>query len=105
MKWFSTIAALFAASALAGAASAQQNAAGQALQDAVERSCVIPIGSTSGDRLQLQNVCFNPRAVRISWGNGRIIDYCLSSSGDVRYVAKLSDEFKLVREQDILLCY
>ncbi|WGD31910.1 hypothetical protein AncyloWKF20_08845 [Ancylobacter sp. WKF20] len=84
---------------------AQPRTPGLGLQDAVERTCVIELRSgANGERIQLQNICFNPRAVRIAWGDGRLIDYCLNSGGDVRYVVKLSDDYRLTREQDILLC-
>ncbi|QIB32725.1 hypothetical protein [Ancylobacter pratisalsi] len=97
--------ALMAFGAMGGTAVAQQRAAGEALQKAVERTCIVEISSASdGQRIELQNLCFNPRAVRISWGDGRIYDYCLNSSGDVRYVVKLSSNYQLTREQDILLC-
>lgn len=97
--------ALIAVGAMGGPALAQQRAAGEALQRAVERTCIVEISSTGdGQRIQLQNICFNPRAVRINWGDGRIYDYCLNSSGDVRYVVKLSANYKMTREQDILLC-
>jgi len=97
------LAALMASGSM-NAASAQQNSAGQALQQAMERTCVIEINTSNGQRIELQNLCFNPRAVRISWGDGRIFDYCLNSSGDVRYVVKLSPNYRVTREQDILLC-
>jgi hypothetical protein len=91
--------------AIGTSAVAQPRTPGQALQDAVERTCVIEIRRGSdGERIQLQNICFNPRAVRISWGDGRLVDYCLNSGGDVRYVVKLDDSYRLTREQDILLC-
>ncbi|MCS0493778.1 hypothetical protein [Ancylobacter mangrovi] len=98
-------AALMALGAVGSPALAQQNAAGQALQRAVERTCIIEIRSSAdAQRIELQNLCYNPRAVRISWGDGRMYDYCLNSSGDVRYVVKLSPNYQLTREQDILLC-
>jgi hypothetical protein len=91
-----------------GVAVAQQRAAGQAVQDAVDKTCVVEINSgslnTTTGRIQLQNICYNPRAVRISWSDGRLVDYCLSSSGAVSYVQKLTDSYKLTREQDVLLC-
>ena len=89
--------------AFGGAAVAQPRWAGSDLQTAVERVCVVEISSSAG-RIELQNLCYNPRAVRINWGDGRLIDYCLNSSGDVRFVAKLADSYRMVREQDILLC-
>lgn len=88
---------------LGGYAWAQPRWAGSDLQGAVDRTCIVEISSAAG-RLQLQNLCYNPRAVRISWGDGRLVDYCLNSSGDVRFVVKLSDSYQMVREQDILLC-
>lgn len=91
------------ATLLGGIALAQPRWAGSDLQGAVERVCVVEINSTVG-RIELQNLCFNPRAVRISWGEGRLVDYCLNSGGDVRFVTKLADTYRLVREQDILLC-
>ncbi|MBB3771920.1 hypothetical protein FHS55_002529 [Angulomicrobium tetraedrale] len=98
-------AALLMSGAAGSAALAQQRAAGEALQYAVERQCVIELRSYSDpERIELQNVCYNPRAVRISWGNGRVVDYCLNSAGDVRYVVKLSDNYRMTREQDILIC-
>lgn len=98
-------AALTALLATGSAAVAQPRTPGQALQDVVDRTCVIELRSGgNGERIQLQNICFNPRAVRIAWGDGRLIDYCLNSGGDVRYVVKLSDDYRLTREQDILLC-
>lgn len=104
----SCAALLVAASLPVGAAYAQQSAAGQALQQAVDRTCVVEINTatvaTASGRIQLQNLCYNPRAVRISWSDGRLVDYCLNSAGDVRYVQKLTDSYKLTREQDILLC-
>ncbi len=36
--------------------------------------------------------------------NGKLVDYCLNSSGDVRYIVKLTDNYQVTREQDILLC-
>jgi len=87
-----------------GFAFAQPRAVGQAMQDAVEKICIVEITSPSSGRIELQNLCFNPKAVRISWEDGRLFDYCLNSSGDVRYVQKLTDGYKLTREQDILLC-
>lgn len=91
--------------AIGSGAMAQPRTPGLALQDAVERTCVIEIRSGSnGERIQLQNICFNPRAVRISWGDGRLVDYCLNSGGDVRYVIKLNESYRMTREQDILLC-
>ena len=89
---------------LTDTAVAQQSAAGRALQEAVDRTCVIEIRSSNGQRLELQNLCLNPRAVRITWGDGRIYDYCLNSSGDVRYVVKLTSNYRMIREQDILIC-
>ncbi|MBS9478641.1 hypothetical protein [Ancylobacter radicis] len=108
-KWLGALgcAALTAATALAAisGAQAQPRTPGQALQQMVDRTCVVEIRSGSnGERLQLQNICFNPRAVRIAWADGRLVDYCLNSAGDVRYVVKLSDNYRLTREQDILLC-
>ncbi|MFT0862327.1 hypothetical protein [Ancylobacter sp. G4_0304] len=104
----SCAALMVAASLPFGAAYAQQSAAGQALQQAVDRTCVVEINtttiSTANGRIQLQNLCYNPRAVRISWSDGRLVDYCLNSAGDVRYVQKLTDDYKMLREQDILLC-
>jgi len=97
-------ATLMSLGALGGAALAQPRAVGQSMQDAVEKTCVIEITSPSSGRIELQNICFNPKAVRISWDDGRLYDYCLNSSGDVRYVPKLTDGYKLTREQDILLC-
>lgn len=91
------------ATLLGGIAVAQPRWAGSDLQGAVERTCVVEISASAG-RIELQNLCYNPRAVRISWGEGRLVDYCLNSGGDVRFVAKLSDNYQLVREQDILLC-
>lgn len=88
---------------LGGSAWAQPRWAGSDLQGAVDRTCIVEIGA-SGGQLRLQNLCYNPRAVRISWSNGRLVDYCLNSSGDVRFVVKLSDGYRMVREQDILLC-
>ena len=87
-----------------GAAMAQPRAIGQNMQDAVEKICIVEITSPSSGRIELQNLCFNPKAVRISWDDGRLFDYCLNSSGDVRYVQKLTDSYQLTREQDILLC-
>ncbi|MCJ8142387.1 hypothetical protein MKI84_05615 [Ancylobacter sp. A5.8] len=104
----SCAAAMTVAGLPVGVASAQQRSAGQALQEAVDRTCVVEITtttiSTASGRIQLQNLCYNPRAVRISWSDGRLVDYCLNSAGDVRYVQKLTDSYKLTREQDILLC-
>jgi len=97
-------ATLMTLSALGGAAFAQPRAIGQAMQDAVEKTCVVEITSPTSGRIELQNLCFNPKAVRISWDDGRLFDYCLNSSGDVRYVQKLTDSYQLTREQDILLC-
>ncbi len=98
-------AALLMIGASGTSAMAQPRLPGQALQDAVDRTCVIEIRRGSdGERIQLQNICFNPRAVRISWGDGRLVDYCLNSGGDVRYVVKLDENYRLTREQDILLC-
>ena len=98
-------AVLSALLAAGSTAVAQPRPPGQALQNAVDRVCVVELrASVSGDRLELQNICFNPRAVRIAWGDGRLMDYCLNSGGDVRYVVKLSDDYRLMREQDILLC-
>ncbi|TSJ62813.1 hypothetical protein FO470_07365 [Starkeya sp. 3C] len=97
-------AGLLAGTVLLGSlAVAQPRWAGSDLQGAVDRTCIVEIGASAG-RLELQNLCYNPRAVRISWGDGRFVDYCFNSSGDVRFVAKLSDSYRLVREQDILLC-
>ena len=87
-----------------GTAMAQPRAIGQAMQDAVEKTCIVEITSPTSGRIELQNLCYNPKAVRISWDDGRLYDYCLNSSGDVRYVQKLTDNYKLTREQDILLC-
>lgn len=99
------VAALMMIGAIGSGVMAQPRTPGQALQDAVERTCVIEIRSGSnGERIQLQNICFNPRAVRISWGDGRLVDYCLNSGGDVRYVVKLNESYRMTREQDILLC-
>lgn len=89
--------------AFGGLALAQPRWAGSDLQGAVERTCIVEIAA-SQNRLTLQNLCYNPRAVRISWEGGRLVDYCLNSSGDVRFVQKLSNNYDLVREQDILLC-
>jgi len=98
-------AALITIGVIGSGAMAQPRTPGQALQDAVERTCVIVLRSGSnGQRIELQNICFNPRAVRISWGDGRLVDYCLNSAGDVRYVVKLNESYRLTREQDILLC-
>ncbi|ADH89712.1 hypothetical protein Snov_2417 [Ancylobacter novellus DSM 506] len=91
------------AMAFGGSALAQPRWAGSDLQGAVERICIVEISASAG-RIELQNLCYNPRAVRISWGDGRLVDYCFNSSGDVRFVAKLADNYKMVREQDILLC-
>lgn len=91
-----------------GGAMAQQRAAGDAIQSAVDKTCVVEINSgtlnTTTGRIQLQNLCYNPRAVRITWSDGRLVDYCLNSSGDVRFVQKLTENYKLTREQDVLLC-
>lgn len=98
--------AVMMAAACAPCALAQQRATGGVLlQSAVDRQCVIEIRAMDNpERIELQNICYNPRAVRISWGNGRVMDYCLNSGGDVRYVVKLSDHYRMTREQDILIC-
>lgn len=75
-----------------------------AMADAAERMCVVEINSPSNESIRIQNLCRNPIAVRISWGDGRLYDYCLNSSGDVRYVLKRTSSYKLTREQAILLC-
>lgn len=67
-------------------------------------SCVIEVKSSTDESIQLQNICRNPVAVRISWSDGRLFDYCLNSSGDMRSVAKRTENYRFTREQAILLC-
>ena len=76
----------------------------KSLADAADRVCVVELESPGGESIHIQNLCRNPMAVRINWGDGRLFDYCLNSNGDVRSVAKRTSTYHLTREQAILLC-
>lgn len=99
---------ILAASAFAAIAATAPVQAGPtqpgALSGAAQSTCVIEIASANGDTIQIQNLCRNPVAVRINWGEGRMFDYCLNSSGDLRYVVKRSSSYQFTREQAVLIC-